>query len=128
MNDESGERVVRSQRVPTRHVLKIKRKPIGYPRARLDRSAISLLGQYCSVRATNVDLNDLSIRRVPTQRGLPYDSTACDGNWIWTGRQRWSNRRTRCIDRGHANIPLKRVRPRICLILDIQTATRRVIE
>ena len=75
-----------------------------------------------------MDLDDLSIRRVPTQRGLPRDRTACDGNGIWTRRQRWSNRRTWCVDRGPAYIPLKHIRPRICLILDIQTTTRRVIE
>ena len=128
MNDERSERVIRSQRVSARDILKIKRKPIGYPRTRLDRAAITLLGQQCSVWTSDMDLGDLSIRRVPIQRGLPYDSTACDGNRIWTGRQRWSDRRTWCIDRGPAYIPLKRVRPRICLILDIQTTTRRVIE
>ena len=128
MNDERGKRVVRSQRVPARNILKIKRKPIGHPRTRLDRAAIALLGEQCSVWASDVNLDNFSIRRVPTQRGLPCDGVACDGNRIWTGRQRWSDRRTRCIDRGPAYIPLKSVRPRIRQILDIQTTARRVIE
>lgn len=71
MNNERRESVVRGQRVPTRHVLKIKRKSVCNPRARLDRPAIELLGQQCSIRTTDVNLDDLRIRRVPTDGGLP---------------------------------------------------------
>ena len=127
MNDERRESVVRSQRVPTRHVLKIKRKPIRYPNTRLHRAATALLGPDGSVRATDMDFDHPSIRRVPTYGCLPYDPVARDRNGIRIGGQRRTDRRTRRIDRGPTDITLERIRPRICEILNIDTAARRII-
>jgi len=127
MNNERRERVVRGKWVAASDILKIKRKPVRCPNTRLHRPAIALLGPDGSVRATDVDFDHLSIRRVPIYSCLSYDRVACNGNGIRIGSQGRSHRRTGRIDRGPTDIALERVRPRICQILDIHTAGRRII-
>ena len=128
MNHERGERVIRSKRVAASDILKIKSKPIRCPNTRLHRAAIALLGPDSSVRATDMDFDHPRIRRVPTYGCLPYDRVACNGNGIRIGGQGWSNGRTRCIDGSCTNIPLKHIRARICLVLNIYPTARRVIQ
>ena len=128
MNDESGERVVRSQRVSAGDILQVEGQAIRDPQAGLERPAIALIGEHRSIGTTDTNLNGLCAWSIPTDVGLSYDRVACDRNRIRIGGQRRRDRGTRCVNRCRTNITLKYIRPRICQILDIHATARRIIE
>src|SRR6266852_1945471 len=128
MNDKRCECVVRSQRVSAGYILQVEGQAVRYPNAGLERPAITLVGEHRSIRTADMNLDGLCAGSVPTDGGLAYDRVACDPNGIRAGGQRRSDRRTRCVNRCRTNVTLKHIRARICLVLDIYTTARHIIQ
>ena len=84
--------------MPVGHILQVETQAIRYPIARLDRAAISVLGEQRPIGTTDVNLNELRIWRAPTDGGLPVGGAARHWNWIRIAGQGRSQRGARRVE------------------------------
>lgn len=123
-NDERGQRILRGQWLPASDILQIKSHAVGYPGARLYRSAIAQGGKEFAVRRPDANVNDLCARSAPTERGTPVESGARDRYGVWTGAQGWLERRARRIHRGQTDVVLEYICAGRGQVLDIKAVRR----
>ena len=128
MNDQSGQRIVRGQWFPIGDILQIEGRAVGHPDASLYRPATAHPGQEIAVRAADVNLDDLRIRRVPIDGGRSQDGVARDRNGVRIGGQRRSDRWTRGVQRGHTDITLKGIGAGVGKVLNIEASVRGMVQ
>ena len=108
--------------------MQVEGHPIRHPGPGLHRSAIAVLREKLAVWAADVNLNHLSIRRIPVQRSRTEEGAAGDRYGIGIRRQRGPHGGAGRVDGTQTDIALERISAGVRQVLNIQPTYRRIIE